>query len=108
MSEVEKTIEFESYDNKSTTSSDDNRSGGKKKKMNRRRKIVLNLKCPLCESGVKEVTYKDVYQLKKFASVRGKIISTEKSGVCAKHQRQVARAIKRARVMGLMPYVAAE
>jgi len=60
----------------------------------------------LCESGVKYVTYKDVYQLKKFTSVRGKIISTEKSGVCAKHQRQLAKSIKRARFIGLMPYVA--
>lgn len=83
--------------------------GGKKdKNKRRRRKIVLNLKCPLCESGVSEVTYKDVYQLKKFVSVRGKIISTEKSGVCSKHQRQVSKSIKRARVMGLLPYVATE
>lgn len=82
--------------------------GGKKKKPMRRRKIVLNLKCPLCEGGVKEVSYKDVYQLKKFTSVRGKIIGTEKSGVCQRHQRQLTRAIKRARQMGLMPYVASE
>jgi len=77
-----------------------------KGKRGRRKKIHLDLKCPLCESGVKYVTYKDVYQLKKFTSVRGKIISTEKSGVCAKHQRQLAKSIKRARFIGLMPYVA--
>lgn len=105
---VEKSGLEDTFVEKTTGSHDDHRSGGKKKKGTRRRKIVLNLKCPLCESGVKEVTYKDVYQLKKFASVRGKIISTEKSGVCSKHQRQVSRSIKRARVMGLMPYVAAE
>lgn len=80
--------------------------GGDKKKKRRKRKIVLNLKCPLCESGVKSVTYKDVYQLKKFTSVRGKIISTEKSGVCHKHQNQIKRAIKRARYLALLPYVA--
>ncbi|MCA9376630.1 30S ribosomal protein S18 [Candidatus Nomurabacteria bacterium] len=73
-----------------------------------RRKVKLDLKCPLCESGVKFVTYKDVYQLKKFTSVRGKIISTEKSGVCAKHQRQLTGSIKRARFMALLPYVAAD
>lgn len=77
-------------------------------KQRRRKKVHYDLKCPLCESGVKFVTYKDVYQLKKFTSVRGKIISTEKSGVCAKHQRQVSRAIKRARFMALMPYVAVD
>lgn len=65
----------------------------------------VNLKCPLCESGVKIVTYKDVYQLKKFTSVRGRIISSEKSGVCSKHQRQLAKAIKRARYLALLPYV---
>lgn len=73
-----------------------------------KKKVKLNLKCPLCESGVKLVTYKDIYQLKKYTSVRGKIISTEKSGVCAKHQRQLARAIKRARYMALLSYVAAD
>ena len=76
----------------------------KKRSQRRRRKIVQNLKCPLCESGVKSITYKDVYQLKKFTSVRGKIISTEKSGVCHKHQRQLRSAIKRARFMALLPY----
>ncbi len=87
----------------------DNDSGfGGKKKLKKRRKIVLNLKCPLCESGVKYVSYKDVYQLKKFTSVRGKIISTEKSGACAKHQRQITTAIKQARFMSLLPYVSIE
>lgn len=76
-----------------------------KRRPYKRRKIVQNLKCPLCESGVDQVTYKDIYQLKKFTSVRGKIISTEKSGVCHKHQRQLKRAIKRARFMALLPYV---
>lgn len=75
-----------------------------KKNTRRRKKIIQNLKCPLCESGVKTVTYKDVYQLKKFTSVRGKIISTEKSGVCHKHQKMLTRAIKRARFMALLPY----
>lgn len=87
---------------------DDDSYGGRKDKKRRKRKIVLNLKCPLCESGVKEVTYKDVYQLKKFTSVRGKILSTEKSGACSKHQRQLTTSIKRARYMALLPYVAAE
>ncbi|HCC67613.1 TPA: 30S ribosomal protein S18 [Patescibacteria group bacterium] len=78
------------------------------KKRRRKRRIIQNLKCPLCESGVKYLSYKDVYQLKKFTSVRGKIISTEKSGMCHKHQKQLRRAIKRARYMALLPYVARE
>lgn len=72
----------------------------------RRRPKKVNLKCPICESGQKDVTYKDVYLLKKFTSVKGKIISTEKSGVCSKHQRQLTRSIKRARYAALLPFVA--
>jgi len=86
------------------STNDDSSFDAKKKNMRRRRKIIQNLKCPLCESGVKTVTYKDVYQLKKFTSVRGKIISVEKSGACHRHQKMLKRAIKRARFMSLLPY----
>jgi len=88
------------FDESSITGSD-SETGGRKF----RRKVKVVLKCSLCESGVKDVTYKDVYQLKKFTSVRGKIIAKEKSGACARHQRQLAKAIKRARYVGLLPYV---
>ena len=83
-------------------------AGPRKKGKFRKRKPLLNLKCPLCETSVKVVTYKDVYQLKKFTSVRGKIIHPEKSGVCLKHQRQLSKAIKRARYLALLPYVFVE
>lgn len=96
------------FDEKSVTEEENDDSYGGKKKVRRRRKIVQNLTCPLCDSGVKSVSYKDVYQLKKFTSVRGKVISTEKSGACHKHQKQLKRAIKRARYMALLPYVARE
>ena len=94
------------FDEKVVVEDDANESYGGKKKVRRKRKIIQNLTCPLCESGVKEISYKDVYQLKKFTSVRGKIISTEKSGACHKHQKQLKNAIKRARYMALLPYVA--
>lgn len=94
---------LEISDETSNTSDDSFESHGKKN-VRRRRKIIQNLKCPLCESGVKTITYKDVYQLKKFTSVRGKIISVEKSGACHKHQKMLKRAIKRARFMALLPY----
>ncbi len=97
------------FDDTSITDNETSTYGGKKKNnKGRRRKIVLNLKCPLCEGGVSEVSYKDVYQLKKFTSMKGKIISTEKSGVCRKHQRQITESVKRARVMALLPYAATE
>ncbi len=92
---------------KTTTTgvSDDNDSASRRR---RRKRIMQNLKCPLCESGVKHVSYKDIFQLKKFTSVRGKIISSEKSGLCHRHQKQLRQAIKRARFMALLPYVAEE
>lgn len=79
--------------------------GEDRKRPMRKKKIMVDLKCPLCESGVKFLSYKDVYQLKKYTSVRGKIIGRDKSGMCAKHQRQLSRAIKKARYMALLPYV---
>jgi small subunit ribosomal protein S18 len=82
----------------------DNAQTTERRRPRRRRRVVENLKCPLCEAGIKDVSYKDVYQLKKYTSVKGKIISTEKSGVCHKHQRRLTRAIKRARYMALLPY----
>lgn len=96
------------FDEKSVVEDEGDGSYGGKKKQRRRRKIIQNLSCPLCDSGVKSISYKDVYQLKKFTSVRGKIISTEKSGVCHKHQKQLKSAIKRARYMALLPYTAKE
>ena len=82
----------------------DNTQSSGRRRPRRRRRVVQNLKCPLCEAGVKDISYKDVYQLKKYTSVKGKIISTEKSGVCHKHQKKLTNAIKRARYMALLPY----
>lgn len=60
--------------------------------------------CPFCEAK-KEPNYKDYEELRKFLSERGKIIGRRQTGVCAKHQRLLAREIKRARQLGLLPYV---
>lgn len=82
----------------------------RKKKGNRKSFIGNNedRQCSLCAEGVKYVRYKDVFQLKKFTSAKGKIVSREKSGLCARHQRRLARAIKRARYMALIPYADTE
>ncbi len=93
------------FDDKAIVESTSNDGGTRKKGKFRKKRPLLNLKCPLCETGVKIVTYKDVYQLKKFTSVRGKLIHPEKSGVCRKHQRQLSKGIKRARYLALLPYV---
>jgi len=61
-------------------------------------------KCSVCEENL-NVDYKEVQNLRKFTSERGKILGRGKTGVCAKHQRQVTRSIKRARYVALMPFV---
>ncbi|WP_303883158.1 30S ribosomal protein S18 [Acetomicrobium mobile] len=60
--------------------------------------------CSFCANKIEYVDYKDVEQLKKFLTERGKILPHRVTGNCAKHQRQLARAIKRARFMALLPF----
>lgn len=62
--------------------------------------------CSLCKEKVDELDYKDVKTLRRFVSERGKIKTRRVTGACRRHQRQVAVAIKRAREMALLPYVA--
>ena len=69
---------------------------------NRKRRKV----CAFCADKVEHIDYKDVNRLRKFTTERGKIMPRRMSGVCAKHQRELAVAIKRSRQVALMPYVA--
>ena len=69
--------------------------------MNRRRKKV----CISCADKVDFIDYKDSGKLRKFISERGKILPRRISGTCAKHQRELNTAIKRARNMALLPFV---
>ena len=69
--------------------------------MNRRRKKV----CIFCADKVDFIDYKDSNKLRKFISERGKILPRRISGTCAKHQRELNTAIKRARNMALLPFV---
>lgn len=62
--------------------------------------------CVFCVEKVDELDYKDVNKVKKFITEKGKILPRRMTGVCAKHQRMVATAVKRARVMALIPYKA--
>ena len=62
--------------------------------------------CVFCAEKAKEIDYKDVAMLRRFITERGKIAPRRGTGCCAKHQRQLATAIKRARQMALLPYVA--
>lgn len=62
--------------------------------------------CGFCVDKVEHIDYKDTARLRKYISERGKIMPRRMSGVCAKHQRELAIAIKRARIVALLPYVA--
>ena len=68
---------------------------------NRRRKKV----CVFCADKIEHIDYKDINRLKKCVSDRAKILPRRISGACAKHQRQITIAIKRARHVALMPYI---
>ena len=61
--------------------------------------------CQFCVEKVQHIDYKDVARLRRFTSERGKILPRRMTGTCAKHQRQLSTAIKRARIIALMPYV---
>ncbi len=61
--------------------------------------------CPFCREKVEIVDYKDVGALRRAISDKGKIRSSRVTGACRRHQSQLARAVKRARELGLLPYV---
>ncbi len=61
--------------------------------------------CFFCSQNIMNIDYKEVELLRRFVSSQAKIIDPRHTGICAKHQRKLAEAIKRARFMGLLPYV---
>ena len=68
----------------------------------RRKKV-----CQFCADKTEAIDYKDVEKLKKYVTERGKILPKRITGTCAVHQREVTKAIKRARIVALLPYTAA-
>lgn len=60
--------------------------------------------CPFCRDKIEHVDYKDVGTLRRFISDRGKIRSRRITGACRRHQSQIAKAVKRARELALLPY----
>lgn len=61
--------------------------------------------CPVCETGIRYLDYKDEKTLSRFITDRGKILPSRLSGMCARHQRQVCIAVKRARHLALLPFI---
>ena len=62
-------------------------------------------RCRFTRAGVDRIDYKDVGRIRRYISDRGKIDPRRKSGTCAKHQRMLTAALKRARFMALLPYI---
>lgn len=77
----------------------------KKKKRQTKRRVFRKKVCAFCVEKVKEIDYKDISKLSRFITERGKISSRRGSGTCARHQRKLASAIKRARYIALLPFV---
>ena len=61
--------------------------------------------CPYCKDKIDQVDYKDIDGLRRFISEKGKMRSRRITGACRRHQNQIARAVKRARELALLPYV---
>lgn len=77
----------------------DDRRGGRFRRP--RRKV-----CAFCVDKITHIDYKEHQRLRNFVSDRGKILKSRQTGTCTKHQRALAAAIKRARSIALLPYVA--
>ena len=73
-------------------------------KARRRTRPAKKRVCEYCQGHIDHVDYKDADRLKKYIAENGKILPRRASGLCAEHQRDVTTAIKRARVMALLPF----
>ena len=73
--------------------------------MNRGRKARKKV-CGFCVDKVENIDYKDIARLRRYMSERGKILTRRVTGTCARHQRELTVAIKRARHLALLPYTA--
>ena len=62
--------------------------------------------CQFCVDKVEHIDYKDIARLRRYMSERGKILPRRVTGTCARHQREITVAIKRARHLALLPYTA--
>ena len=103
--ETVETVETETVETEATVENADENAQEKRpyrqnNNMRGRRKKV----CVFCTEGV-VIDYKDPLKLRKFISERGKILPRRVTGTCAKHQRDITVAVKRARTLALLPYV---
>jgi small subunit ribosomal protein S18 len=83
----------------------DTKMGRPKRKWEGSKYVPKRKVCSFCSDKIDTVDYKDPVKLRQYISERGKIDPRRKTGTCAKHQRAVSEAIKRARHLALLPYV---
>lgn len=76
-----------------------------KKRFSRSKGPIRKKFCRFCRDKVETIDYKDLNTLEKFVTDRGKILSSRISGNCAKHQRRITAAIKKARFLALLTHV---
>ncbi len=78
----------------------------KMKRGTKKTRIYRRKPCKFCMDRVEHIDYLDYPRFQRFVTERGKILPSRITGSCAKHQKQLARAIRKTRVMALMPFVA--
>lgn len=91
---------------RNSRSSRDSKDSRNKKGPSKKRTFVRKKKCKFCMEKIEDMDYKDISRLGRLTTERGKILPRRISGTCAGHQRIIMRAIKRAREIALMPYIA--
>ncbi len=72
----------------------------------RRRKMFRKKVCRFCADKIDKIDYKDIQRLRNCVTERGKMLPSRISGTCARHQKQLSAAVKRARFVALLPYMA--
>lgn len=93
-------------DSKNTRDKKGSKRDGKSKFPKKKKFIFKKKKCKFCVDKKLVISYFNQQLLRKFTTERGKIIPSRFSGACAKHQRKLTKAIKRARNAGLLPFLA--
>ncbi len=86
-------------------SDDKTKKPKKTKKFDSKEKFFRKKSCRFCLDKAESIDYKDAMRLKRFVTEKGKIMPSRLTGNCAKHQRKIATAIKRARYIAILPYV---
>lgn len=76
----------------------------RKPKSEKSKKPMRKKVCSFCAGKVSEIDYKDIATLRRFVNDKNKVVARRTSGACARHQRALARAVKRAREMALLAY----